>query len=320
MSEKKSAEIIDVCGACKSKKSSDGARRDNGINCTCCGTWYHLYCVKMSKALKKKNYFCLKCLNDSNFATEAVKLNKSLTETSSDIDELSAEKFEAVCREHIEKIWPFIGKKVHNVIQDNIKLLYERIKELEKKIESLDQGLVLQQQLQLINSRANNIVIRGIHAKVGNVDVNIVKSIADRIGFELANGDVTSVKRIGKPADNKRRDPAIILVSFRDSQLKSSFLKSFFTAIGKKVDVNMGLFIDGCTDKIYVSEHLDRGNLKIYLSARKLIRLGIISKCLLRNGLVYVKNKVNDSMILVKSISELDSLYQPEAAESENVK
>lgn len=317
MSENHSLKSKELCGVCNKKKGPQSKR--NWIECTCCKMGFHIICVNMQKVKLKTNYFCMICLNDSNFSNESAKLNKSLVESSKDLGELNSDEFDLLCSAHMEKLWPYIKDKIENIIEEKNAYLSERVKILETKLEDLHQEQQQQRQQQQINLRANNIIIRGVPVVVGVSDSKILELIAKKVGFALSDGDVVSMRRF-KGVQEGRSNPPIIMVSFSNSQVKSNFLKTFFIAIRNKVAIDMTLFegagVTGCVDKIYVSEHLDKGTLNIYVKARKMCKLRLISHCISRNNGVFIKINDNDKFRKINSLTELDFLYPGESSNS----
>lgn len=313
-SANQSSKTRELCGVCNKKKApeSTNVSKRIWIQCTCCKVKFHLICVNMESVKLKTNYFCMACLNDSNFSKESAKLNKSLMEEiSKDLSKIDSDDFDLLCSTHIEKLWPYIKNKTEDIINEKTEFFAERIKILEAKLDNLHQEQQWQRQQQQINLRANNIIIRGVPVSVGISDFKIIEVIAKKVGFVLSDGDVISMRRFKSVHDGKS-NPPIIMVSFNNSQVKSQFLKTFFTAIRNKIAVDMKLFdeagVTGCTDRIYVSEHLDRGTLNISVKARKMYKLGLISHFISRNDGVFIKLSGNDKFSRINSLNELDLL------------
>lgn len=314
-----------TCGICKSKVApNSSAKVDDWVECSCCSLRFHMHCVNLKPASAKKNFFCPDCIKESNFNAETATANvKKALIDSGDFLKLDADNianFDAVIKSHVEKIWPFFNDKVQAAVINSTSQLVQRVNNLEALVAELNQKQQwLKNELQ-IGSRANNIVIRGVADNV-HID-DIIGIISKLIGFNFRPGDVTSIRRISKAVNNKKFPCSIIIASFRDHITKYDFLKCFFQAIKRKVDVNMGLFlVDGCsgstTEKVFISEHLDRATLNIFMKARKLKSLNLISYYILRKGFVFVKIRDNDELQQVKTIDQLDVLFPSASTRSE---
>lgn len=308
-----------ICKICKRKISLNPKKteEDEWVQCDCCNGWYHLYCIKMedmSDSDKKKNYFCPKCLNNSNFATEVNKLNTSRTNS---LDTSKPEVWtDELIKQQMEIIWPYLRDDIEKTVDAKTQHLADQIAELRISVNRLETQLLRLQQQQN-NSRSNNVVIRGV---VENVDINnidIIQIIAKKINFSLQKDDITSMKRVQPRAGGSNKlKPSTIIATFKTTNIRNNFLKCFFAAIKDKLNIDMSIIDaqsmneEGKFNRIYVSEHLDRDTLHIYLLAKKLNKAGKISNVQLRNACVFVCVKKDDMPTHVMSCDQLETLKQ----------
>lgn len=315
MSSKRSRKNIeqDICGVCNSETPPDyDGKVNNWIECSCCAAWYHFSCVGVVSAEAKTNYFCPKCFKDSNLETVALKVSKSLMD-SGDLVNAIGTAIEAAITSHMEKLWPTIENKIQLEVKNSTAPLVQRITELEVVVGELDKQLQLFKHQQQYNSRVNNIIVRGVSDSLRLEPIKIVAKIAEFIGFTPGVGDVMSAKKISVAANAKPKS-SIFVVSFRDTTSKYSFLKSYYTAIKQKKYVDMSIFNIGGTyadagkEGIYISEHMPKATLQIFLIARKLKRLNLICYYRFNRGFISIKINESDKFHIIKSLDQLEKL------------
>lgn len=301
-----------ICGVCKSEVPPDPkANVDDWVECSCCATWYHFFCVGIAFADPETNYFCPDCFKNSNLESVVIKVSKSLID-SGDLVKAIGTALETAIASHIERLWPAIEDKIQIEIKNSTAVLSQGIKDLEATVSELKKQIQFLNHQHQYNIRANNIVIRGIADNLKLEPIKFISKIAECIGYKLVSGDVMSIRKIPMAADSKGKSP-IMVVSFRDNTTKYNFLKSYYSANKRKKYINMGLFKAGGTnadygkEKIYISEHMDKLTLQIFLTARKLKRLQLISYYRLSKGIISIKINENDKFHYIRS---LDQFYK----------
>lgn len=291
-----------------------GVLNDNFVECSCCKIKFHLICLKMKKADLRTNYFCVNCLQKSNFTFEMAKMNKSLKESNINTTGLDLNNFEVLCHEHMEKIWPFLKDRIQKIICEGTSELLEKIQKLETEVCELHHQQYTMNQQQQFKSRACNIVIRGVEDSLG-ADKKIVKIIAAKIDFDLKEEDIVSVwtaKNQNNSNDNASqrsiKRSSTLIVTFKDLMVKTNFLRIFSKAIRGGLNLDMSLFglnDDNKYNKIYIGHHFDRNTLGIYLKVRKLKKERSISFYNVIKGQVFIKINDGDNLIHVQSFSDL---------------
>lgn len=314
----KSTKLQVLYGCCSlpvanTRKSGFG---ENSVECTCCKIRFHLSCLKMKKTDIRSNYFCVNCLKISNFSFEMAKVNKSLNENNIDASGSDLHNFEALCHEHMDRIWPFLQERIQKVICESTSELLGKIQKLETEVGEMHKQQHFMQQKQQCRSRACNVVIRGVESSVA-ADKEIVKIIASKIKFDLKEEEIISIwssKNININTDNSQRSikrNPLFIVTFSDVMVKTGFLRAFSKAIRGGLNLDMSLFgpnDDSIYKKIYIGHHFDRDTLGIFLKVRKLKKECSISFYSVIKGQIFVKINDGDHLKHIQSILDLNKL------------
>lgn len=137
----------------------------------------------------------------------------------------------------------------------------------------------------------------------------------------MAPYDVSSAKRlVSRLKEQAKYTFPLILVSFSSIEVKTEYLKSFFRYIKSKPfriedlsQPNGGLaamdtFAEVSQMPIFIGEHMNKQSLECYLRVRKLLKTGFINKFVVKGGYVWIRVKIDDPFVVVRSVIELSQI------------
>lgn len=351
---KKATNLRRICEVCKTKKSPgpDGDSSDNWIKCFTCKKWHHKYCIGLHNTqFVKKYYYCMMCLQNSNFSIEFARLTQSITQTApelivsadkaNDLSNLDTNTLETLCKDHMKIIWPYLKDQVQDVINKTISPLFTQNGHLLKRVEQLEDQIDEMQRKQ----RDKNIIIRGVPADFPIVDNSIVFKLASSINLKLQIHDVTSIQRLytknyyqlssQHSKEKSNENSPLIMVSFINPIVKMNFMLYYFNALKRGVFIGSDLLRNNSDpsnnlisnnqsaktqpSRIYVGEHLDKHTLNIFLKLRRLKNNKLIHSFNTKQGKAYVKVSESDKFRLIDSVDAIAKLEEQVSFNSINI-
>lgn len=341
--------IRGVCGICSSKNSPDPDSNSNDIpiHCQTCKKWYHKFCTglnntKFEDAKAQKYYYCLNCLQNSNFTIEFARLSQSINQTlpgqtadeesidgATDFNSLDVDSLEAMCKDHMKRIWPFLKDQVQDIININMAPICTSNDNLLKRVEQLERHIDEIHRKQ----RHKNVIIRGVPEDIPIVGNSLAFKLGSSINFELQDRDVTSVQRLRNKKHNQQtnhqnnsvpnKNPPLILISFTNPSIKMNFMKQYFNAMKKGIFIQRNILFNNSsrsisgnppsklgTSRIFIGEHLDRSTLSIILRLRRLKHNKLITNFNTKLGKAYVKVEENDQFKIMDSMDAVTKLEE----------
>ena len=187
-----------------------------------------------------------------------------------------------------------MSELVAEAVKKELQPIVEKVFTLKSLIS--DENRTLKQRLDQVETqlRSSNLVIHGIpettyaeaasnsmeedHSQKPSSRVDTVRAVVNcceaRLGLKISASDITAGYRIAGP----RKGPRPIVVCFANRNTRDKVLES-----RKLLRHHQG------NAKIYLNEHLTRGNSEIFAVGRKLLKEKKICSVWSRNGHIYLK-------------------------------
>ena len=206
-----------------------------------------------------------------------------------------------------------VEKKMSDLVAEAVKKELQPIVEKVKVIS--DENRTLKQRLDQVETqlRSSNLVIHGIpettyaeaasnsmeedHSQKPSSRVDTVRAVVNcceaRLGLKISASDITAGYRIAGP----RKGPRPIVVCFANRNTRDKVLESRKLLRHHQGDA-----------KIYINEHLTRGNSEIFAVGRKLLKEKKICSVWSRNGHIYLKRSDRDKPSRILTLEDLTRL------------
>ena len=203
-----------------------------------------------------------------------------------------------------------MSELVAEAVKKELQPIVEKVFTLKSLIS--DENRTLKQRLDQVETqlRSSNLVIHGIpettyaeaasnsmeedHSQKPSSRVDAVRAVVNcceaRLGLKISASDITAGYRIAGP----RKGPRPIVVCFANRNTKDKVLES-----RKLLRHHQG------NAKIYINEHLTRGNSEIFAVGRKLLKEKKICSVWSRNGHIYLKRSERDKPSRILTLEDL---------------
>ena len=203
-----------------------------------------------------------------------------------------------------------MSELVAEAVKKELQPIVEKVFTLKSLIS--DENRTLKQRLDQVETqlRSSNLVIHGIpettyaeaasnsmeedHSQKPSSRVDAVRAVVNcceaRLGLKISASDITAGYRIAGP----RKGPRPIVVCFANRNTRDKVLES-----RKLLRHHQG------NAKIYINEHLTRGNSEIFAVGRKLLKEKKICSVWSRNGHIYLKRSERDKPSRILTLEDL---------------
>ena len=203
-----------------------------------------------------------------------------------------------------------MSELVAEAVKKELQPIVEKVFTLKSLIS--DENRTLKQRLDQVETqlRSSNLVIHGIpettyaeaasnsmeedHSQKPSSRVDTVRAVVNcceaRLGLKISASDITAGYRIAGP----RKGPRPIVVCFANRNTRDKVLES-----RKLLRHHQG------NAKIYLNEHLTRGNSEIFAVGRKLLKEKKICSVWSRNGHIYLKWSERDKPSRILTLEDL---------------
>lgn len=330
-----------VCYTCKQTDPphDEEALNDNWLSCAVCKKKFHAFCERVLDSnycdiVSSKFYFCLACVNQSNVNTTQTGIftpavtSKTADTTFTNEGVFDREAIAAEAHKKMQLFWPHIEqcieKMVTRIIDDCMVSIRLDLVRSAEKMANLEKKMVEQEN----RARSHNIVIRGCPDRISIEPRDIVKRIAVLTDCQLADGEITSARRLFRSTNGKgiysknisNISSTPILATFSSIESKIIFLKKFFNMIKIKRIRVCNLIQDYSLDKnlsvcaeseIFVGDHLEKDALDCFIRVRRLQKNGVVNKFIIRRGHIWIAIKEGDIFTRVDTIAELQEKIGP---------
>ncbi|KAI5633697.1 hypothetical protein NE865_13593 [Phthorimaea operculella] len=215
----------------------------------------------------------------------------------------------------------------HNRLDDFIestKALDTRLKAVEKReveyqelkitVSNLQSELNTQSQFNL----RNEIEVTGI-PEIKNENLHhTMLVLARKIGIDLEDKDIDWVSRVGPPSppvgiplpEDKKKLPRPVVMRILRRSKRDQFMKA---SKSRRNITSSDLDITGPSSSVYINERLTKENRLLFREARARRKQHGFAYCWCANGVIYVRQREGKAAKLVRSISDLDRIFQSAA-------
>lgn len=199
------------------------------------------------------------------------------------------------CSKRVDECEALI-KKVnydYNLLKKDNVTLQSRFDTLQRHVDDTEQ-----------RARGLNVEIQNVTERKGENLLNIVSTLANKIGVTVPKEEITAVHRISHGVTTKNRPKNIILKfskqSFRDAFLAAARLKRGLTTD----DIG----ISDAKRLIYIQEHLTLRNKILFKEARTRTKLKKWKFAWVKNMKIYVRKDVNEPALAICSDSDIQKI------------
>jgi hypothetical protein len=199
------------------------------------------------------------------------------------------EKIEAIRIDIREEVMPKIQLNTSNIAANKSEIDELRA-EVERMADVMDS-----------NSKANDLLVKGIPLVNGQKCSDIYSKIASAIGYIPGNIPFAEAFRLGKKKPGTTYDPPILL-KFMNKFDKNNFYHSYFVHKTLKL-AEIGFQLE---QRIIITENLTKHNQSIFVAAMKIKNEARLKSVSTSNGIVFVKQREGDNKIPIKCLSGLD--------------
>lgn len=273
---------------CKICNNNITPKRDRGINCALCGSWYHgqqkcsgLTTAKFDELLKDSAPYweCNSCVQ-SKKGRRSTLIVPPVADSIPTPTKISPEE----CQRRIENL------------EKSLKEEQEKVSNLELQIEELRQKLseapVLAQDIS--PDVENSLEIRNLPQQSLENPLEVAISIGNTIGCELTEEEVDCFA-----------ESSVLSLKFSSIATRWNFLKAGkkFNREGKKIE------IDSRQVKIFVNEKLTPVQKSLHYKASKISKSHGFKFCWWCNGSLLIKREENHSPILIRDERHLNDMF-----------
>lgn len=298
-------------------------KRGQGVQCGKCSLSFHTLCAKINdhqyQVLQSDFiiWHCEKCRAEHPSDTrtpltsfeqlsgnlesipwfETLK-TKILTEINSKFDAIlksvtfcsdKISDFELKMNQMNEKI-----KTIDNLQKENL--------DLKNKIATLDMRVNDMEQY----SKLNNLIIHNIPESRSENVLDVVKTIADRIGVPINSDEIDMAHRLKSNSTSNTSRPKNIVVKFISRLTKERFLTSFRQ---NKNFSTSNLNIAGPDQQIFINEHLSQFNNQLFKDARHKLKQNGFKYVWTKNCRIFARKEDTSRIKSIQCTGDIEKLY-----------
>ena len=224
-----------LCGNCEKEIIENAeSKEEESIECTACNRWFHCGCTPLTPHVfeimstsDNIKFFCTQCEDSKGKEKKDLKTIMDMMEK---MEERILRKMESIVDERVDLKVRDIERKLNDQITEKLNAI--SVNNIEQKIKiQVEETLEEQRELE---SKSKNLIIFNLDEAVGSEtekldeDLRSVKEVINMVSPELINEgnniDCTSLQRLGKSNEQKKRPLRVVLPdeAFKDSILKNA--------------------------------------------------------------------------------------------------
>lgn len=189
-------------------------------------------------------------------------------------------------------------KRDNEATKSDINLLASENEELRVKVNELTQY-----------SMKNNLIFQGIPYKDEESVREVIMRIAEVLEVKIENYHIAAAHRLPARAG---KEAIPIIVKFNDNDIKSAILSKAKIMKPKGSDIGFESSLP-----VYVDEHLTKETLKLWLTAKNMVKNGVIFNATCREGKIKIRRTESSNPMRVVSISQLERFNHVSDMDSE---